>query len=381
MAILLAAVAAGVWLGSSVARTRFAPSTEMAAAFSERDLFTRLREGLDCIGGQGAAGCADLAMMIEKREIAARLGAPELFRAVLYRWGQCDPRGALAFLRTTRYTDALALSHAAILHGWLDTDARAALAWCRSHPLPEFSCEAEDLPRLERRWRTAAEFNLEAAERSLEAGMPHTSFRGVSPFLRVLRPPEDTPWLRKTAKGRDPNGDYGMVFEQRWAALLLTWAENEPLVVYRWLVRTQNLPVGREAPIQMLLEQWFRTDPARVADLVVYENDGNRWLDGFREGFALWASRDPEAMLAWIQKLPPRIADDRFRMRRANVAGVVNPDLALEIALGIGDAELRTEIIEDCVSSCRKRFPSFFPEWLKKHESAIPASARRRVEW
>lgn len=379
-AIFLATMAAGAWIGSSQARTRFSPSAEMAAAFSERDLFKRLRLGLDCIERQGPAGCAHLAKMIEKREIAARLGAPELFRAVLYRWGQCDPHGALGFLRTTRHVDELAFSHGAILHGWLDEDAPAALAWCRSHPLPEFSFEGSGLTKLERRWRTAAEFDMDAVVQSLEGGMRCTNFQGASPFLRVRRPPEDTLWFRKPAKGPNSSSDDGTdVFG--WNGFVLAWGENEPLAAYRWLVRTQNLPVGRDAVIQMLLKDWFRTDPARVADLVVYENDGNRWLDGFQEGFALWARRDPDAMLAWIRRLPVRIADDRFRMRRAIVAAEVNPDLALEIALGIKDDEFRTEIIEDCVSLCRKRFPSYFRDWLKKHESTIPASARRRVEW
>jgi hypothetical protein len=363
-------------MGSWAARARFSPAPELTAVFSERDLFKRLHLGLECIQRQGAGGCTDLAKVLETRETAARLGAPELFRAVLYRWGQCDPHGALNFLRTTRLTDDLALSHAAILHGWLDADAPAAIAWCRSHPLPEFSSERERLSDLERRWRTAAEFDIGAVHRALESGAVPTDFEGVSPFSKIMLPPEDTQWLRKAGAKRGPNAQGDADFDSRWLGLVLAWGENSPMAAYRWLVQTPDLPMGRDLPIQMLLKQWFRREPARVADLVVYENYGNRWLEGFDEGFRLWAGRDPDAMRKWVQSLPDRIANDEFKMRRAIGAAEVNPDLALELALSIEDPAFRKEIIEDCVGLCRKRFPSYFPAWIKVHESEIPPEAR-----
>lgn len=381
-AIFVAAVALGAWLGAIQARIRFGPSAGMIAAFSEKDLFKRLRAGIGCIEGQGAAGCADLAALLERRGTAARLGAPELFRTVLYRWGQCDPHGALRFLNRTRQTDDLAASQAAILHGWLDADTRAALAWCRAHPVPEFSAEREDgdMFRRERRWRTLAEFNMDAARKCLEAGTPATDFRGVSPFLNVRQSPEATPWLGPAALERTAAPRQIPNFEYRWRHLVLAWAENEPLAAYNWLIRTQDLPVGRDAVLPDLLRRWFRQEPARVADLVVYENDGNKWLDGFQDGFALWAGRDPEGVLAWIRKLPERIADDSFKMRRAIDIADMNPDVALEIALEIKDPDYRNEIVEDCVVHCQKRFPTIFTDYMQKHGSRIPPIIKARVK-
>ena len=376
--VMLVAVTAGVLLARKQATARFAPSPEMAAAFSEMDPFRRFAIGLRCIERQKTNGCADLAEFLERREIAASFGGPELFRAVLYRWGQCDPQRAITFLQSTRQTDQLALSHAAVLFGWLDTDTPTALAWCRAHPWPAFDLSGEALSWTEHSWRALAERDLDSALRLLEAYEIPAKFDGVAPFLHVTRPPHETPWLGPhPPNGETPEASYR--YEQRWIGLVLAWSQEHPLAAYRWLVNAQNTPVGTDAVIQILLARWFREEPARAADLVVYENRGNRWLDGFEPSLRLWARRDSAAFLRWVRKLPPDIADDGFRMRRASSVMDANPDLALDLALGIKDANLRIEIIEDCMSVCRKHFPSAFPEWLKAHESQIPQDARRPV--
>lgn len=363
-AILVAVIVIGAWFGASRARTRFAPSARMAAVFSESNLFKRLRAGIECIEGQGPAGCADIAMLLDRNDTAARLGAPELFRAVLYRWGQCDPHGALGFLRQTRQTDDLTVSHGAVLHGWLDTNPRVALDWCRAHLLPEFPAETRTMYRLERRWRTLAEFNIDAARRCIVAGTPFTDFRGVSPFLEVRQSPDAIPWL----DGERRNG------------FVLAWGESDPFAAYRWLIQTHNMAGPQNEVIPRLLRRWFRDEPARVADLVVYENGENRWLGGFQDGFALWVGRDPEGVVAWIRKLPDQIADDSFKMRRAIDIADMNPDAAIEIAFEIKDPDFRNEIVEDCVSHCQKRFPTHFADFIKKYESRLPAPIKSRFK-
>ena len=375
---LLAAIAAGALLARMHATARFGPSAEMLAAFSEMDPFRRFAIGLRCIEGQSADGCADLARLLERRDIAARFGATELFRATLYRWGQCDPQRALAFLQRTRQTDQLALSQAAILFGWLDSDTPAALAWCRANPWPAFDLTGHRLSWAEHPWRALAESDLDATMRRLDDREVFTSFAGVAPFLHVTRPPHETPWLG-AAVPAGGNSAARVRYEQRWIGLVLAWSQDEPLAAYRWLVNAKNTPVGSAAVIQMLLARWFREEPARVADLVVYENRGNHWLDGFHQSLTLWARRDPAGFLKWVRTLPAHIADDQFKERRAIAAAEVNPDLALDLALEIKDADFRHEIVEDCVGLCRHRFPSAYPGWLARRGPQIPPEARKPV--
>ena len=368
---LLASITAGVLLARSHATVRFGPSAEMLAAFSEMDPFRRIANGLRSIERQSSDGCADLARLLERRDIAARFCAPELFRATLFRWGQCDPQRALLFLGHTRQTDQLALSQAAILFGWLDADAAAALAWCRANPWPAFDLSGHRLSWAEHSSRAMAERDLDGALRQLDDRDVFTTFEGVAPFLRVTRPPHETPWLEP--------GPSSERYNHRWIGLVLAWAQDEPLAAYRWLVNAKNTPVGTDAVIQMLLSRWFREEPARVADLVVYENRNNGWLDGFHQSLTLWARRDPAGFLKWVRMLPARIADDQFKARRAIAAAEVNPDLALDLALEIKDADLRSEIIEDCVGLCRHRFPSAYSGWLERRGAQIPPDARKPV--
>jgi len=155
------------------------------------------------------------------------------------------------------------------------------------------------------------------------------------------------------------------------------WMSHDPAAAIQWM---QSLPVGQTKDSALLgfsYHYWNNSNPQAAFDMASGIGD-----TGIRTEEALNAARDffsidPAAAIPWLQSLPEGPTKDLAVGGISQGMAFKAPQVAMDMASGIGDSNLRTEAQKDVVEQWSKIDPAAATQWINR--SALPQEVKTQL--
>ncbi|MEZ5276070.1 MAG: hypothetical protein R3F07_06810 [Opitutaceae bacterium] len=282
-------------------------------------------------------------------------------------WTRRNPSLAAAWLTDSGLQSRLLLTTVATT--WAEQDAESAAQWADS--LPSESASRASTLAVAAEWArqdppTAADYF--SPDISATEGVDLATV--IADIWGTSDPAATAAWIDELAPGK--------VRDQAASTLASIWATRDIEAAVAWS-NTIDDPTTRSQVISHLGTTWGAMDPDKaIGWLSTLPMDEARV--GLVGAFNSWAATDPREMREWVQTTDASTIAD---LGRRSLADVVSQDdilTSLDLAMGIGSIDERSDAVSRFFRLWRKVDDVSAQEWYRAIEPALTAELRTRLQ-
>jgi hypothetical protein len=285
--------------------------------------------------GMNVAEIRDALTRLESIHVRERAG---IRKALLARWGELDPKGAIGF--AMEVTNAAERTEAvnAVLAGWIEKDANEVEAWV-AQLKPSALRTAALTALVEAFGITNPRHALELAQKIPGETLYGLSSDGVIPVIHA-------------------------VFDK--------WIDDDPAGAAEAAAKLTGDPGFREMAMHLIGKRWAERDLQRAlswAQSVGFNLESSINRSGPLTGIAeTWLAKDPDAAIAWLNDIPDSAGKvGLFEILAFNLASN-NPAEAVRVGMAIPAGSLRDHSIDYPISSWIRSDPKAAADWALHYE-------------
>jgi len=289
-------------------------------------------------------------------------------KRVAMEWSEEDPAAAIQWMQSLPVGQTKDIASSTISKSIVEKDPQAAMDMASGIGDSNLRTEAQE--NVVEQWSK----NNPAAAAQWMQSLPEGRTKNLAASgISQSMAEKDPQAAMDMAKGI---GDTGIRAEAE-TTVATAWMSHDPAAAIQWM---QSLPVGQTKDSALLgfsYHYWNNSNPQAAFDMASGIGD-----TGIRTEEALNAARDffsidPAAAIPWLQSLPEGPTKDLAVGGISQGMAFKAPQVAMDMASGIGDSNLRTEAQKDVVEQWSKIDPAAATQWINR--SALPQEVKTQL--
>jgi hypothetical protein len=272
-------------------------------------------------------------------------------RALLARWGELDPEGAIAFAMTVSNASDRAEAVSAVLGGWIEKDAQAAETWVAA--LPPGALKTSALRTLV----GAVAISNPRHALELAQDIPYESFFGVS---------------------RDGASEIvHTIFDK--------WIDDDPVAAADAASKLPAKVEIRNMAMHVIGKRWAEKDLDRalawVESLQLNMSSAvGHQVNALTGVLETWLTKNPNAAVDWMNNFPDGSAKVGLLQTMSFNLAVRNPADAVSLAMAIPSGSARVQALSYPIYSWIRNEPNAAADWaLHNEDESVRRVALRNV--
>ena len=266
-----------------------------------------------------------------------------------------DPDFAIALLDQVPEKD-LDFFVTKIGSAWAKSDPKAALVWANQQTDPEF-----------KEWALTGVIPI----------MAKTDLQGAFAYAQSLPPGDSQDYLIRLAFTQSAAGDVA------YNAGNNTYIIGEgSLGVQGAIAMIQSLPAGRTKDLAAsgMIKGMALIDPQAAMDVALGIGDSILRTEAQEDVVRKWSDVNKAAAIQWIESLPEgpsKEATANCIAKNSYISDYNNRQESMDMALGIGDSNLRTQALKNVAREWFGNAPAAATQWIKS--SALPQEVKTQL--